>query len=115
MGTALKYLLPLWGGFGVYTILGLMQWNGTFKDMSTVGDTGVYPFTKVVAKHEFTGIEGIDHLLRSLNATFWPFIDGSFPSGSLQCFQFAGQCGATWTLLSLESIREGNSWRAVSL
>lgn len=80
-----------------------------------MSDRGVYPFTKIVAKHEFTGIEGIDHLLRSLNVTFWPFIDGSFPSGSLQGFEFAGQYGAAWTLLFLESIREGNRWRAVSL
>jgi hypothetical protein len=115
MGNTVKYILPLWAALGVYTILGLMQWNGTFKEMSTVVNAGVYPKTNVVAKHDFTGIEGLDHLLRSLNVTFWPFIDGSFPSGSLQCFQFAGQYGATYTLIFLESIRCGNRWKAVSL
>ena len=114
MGIALKYILPFWSAIGVYTILGLMQWNGTYKQLSSVDDTKVYPETNFLAKNDFTGIEKLDSLLRSLNITFWPIIDGSFPAASLHTIHFAGAYGATWTILFLESIRAGNPWKAVS-
>jgi len=115
MATTLKYILPCWSALGVYTVLGFMQWNGTFEQLSTVKETNFYPNTDVIARHDFTGIDWLDNLLRTLNVTFWPIIDGSFPAASLQNFQFAGAYGATWTLLFLESIRAGNKWKAASL
>jgi hypothetical protein len=115
MAIGLKYILPFWSALGVYTVLGLMQWNETYKQLSAVNETNVYPKTNVFARHDFTGIERLDRLFRSLNVTFWPVIDGSFPAASLQNFHFAGAYGATWTLLCLESIRVGNQWKAASL
>ena len=115
MAISLKYILPVWSALGVYTVLGLMQWNGTYKQISAVNETNVYPKTNVFARHDFTGIERLDRLLRSLNVTFWPVIDGSFPAASLQNFHFAGAYGATWTLLFLENIRVGNRWKPASL
>jgi hypothetical protein len=115
MAIAVKYILPVWSAIGVYTVLGLMQWNGTYKQLLAVKETDVYPETDVFARHDFTGIKRLDFLLRTLNITFWPIIDGSFPAASLQSFHFAGAYGATWTLLFLESIRAGNQWKAASL
>jgi hypothetical protein len=111
----LKYILLVWSAIGVYTVLCLMQWNGTYKQISVVNKTNVYPKTDIFARHDFTGIERLDSLLRTLNITFWPIIDGSFPTASVQNFHFAGAYGATWTLLFLESIRIGNRWQAASL
>jgi hypothetical protein len=115
MAISLKYILPVWSAIGVYTVLSLMQWNGTYKQISVVNETNVYPKTDVFARHDFTGIERLDSLLRTLNITFWPIIDGSFPAASVQNFHFAGEYGATWMLLFLESIRAGNQWKAASL
>jgi len=115
MGAFLQYFLPVWSAIGVYTILGLMQVNGTFKDLSAVESTGVYPKSNVLARNDFTGIEGLDNFLRTLNVTFWPIIDGSFPAASLHCFQFAGAFGVTWIVLLLESVKSGNQGKAISL
>jgi hypothetical protein len=94
MAISLKYILPVWSAIGVYTVLSLMQWNGTYKQISVVNETNVYPKTDVFARHDFTGIERLDSLLRTLNITFWPIIDGSFPAASVQNFSL---CWGIWS------------------
>jgi hypothetical protein len=92
-----------------------MQWNGTYRQILAVKETNLYPKTHVSARHDFTSIERLDSLLRTLNITFWPIIDGSFPSASVQNFHFSGAYGTTWTLIFLESMRAGNRWQVASL
>ena len=82
----LKYILLVWSAIGVYTVLCLMQWNGTYKQISVVNKTNVYPKTDIFARHDFTGIERLDSLLRTLNITFWPIIDGSFQQPPYKTF-----------------------------
>ncbi|KAI9883888.1 MAG: hypothetical protein M1823_004328 [Watsoniomyces obsoletus] len=73
------------------------------------------PGTHVPVKLVYTGIlNKVDHQLAVLATVFWPIVDGSSPSLTLQAFHFAGQFYAFWTVMELELRRVGHRWNILA-
>ena len=94
--------------FGVYATWVLFGRSGTGQLFAAARKLGVLPNSILPVKTSFTGIPPIDGMFVTLNSFFWPMIDGSYPTGSLHNFQFAGQAFAYWCLIVLEGTRAGN-------
>lgn len=113
----LKFILLFLCGAGFYATWYLLLNNGTTEHLAHIRDVGprLLPGTKESIKTSYTGIAAIDYQLTVLDLFFWEMVDGSRPEASLFCYHFAGQVFSGWGLLLLESLRSGNSWRAISL
>ena len=61
-----------------------------------------------------TGVEGLDDFLGTLVQFFWPCIDGSSPSTSLQSYLFMSQFVPFLLMWMVEGFRSGNKGKAVS-
>ncbi len=114
---ATKLTLLVLSGLGFYFTWYSVYKNGTVDRMSDIRDNGprILQGTNEPIKTYYSGITAIDDYLGVLDVFFWEMVDGSFPAGSLFCFHFAGQVLAGWPLLMIESMRNGNKWRVISL
>ena len=109
-------LLLLLSGAGFYLTLYLIVNNGTAALLQPAKLNGVpvLPGTKFPLKLAYTGISAVDGQLVKLALFFWPVIDGSVPSASMQGLHFGGQIVAAWGLMLVEGMRFGNRGRLVS-
>ena len=109
--------LLLLSAAGFYSTWYLLMNNGTVDQMKRIRDIGpqLLPGTQEPIKTSYAGIEAIDSQLGVLTVFFWGMVDGSLPNASLFSFYFGGQLVAGWCLLLMESLRNGNRWRIVSL
>ena len=91
----------------MYTTWCLLYENGTAALMQSHQDHGphVLPGTKEPLRTHYTGVANIDHQLTVLALVFWELVDGSRPNAQLLCLHFAGQIGAAYALLLMESSR----------
>ena len=113
-----KLLLLGLSGIGFYFTWYLLLNNGSADFMADIRDNGphVLPFTdKVPLKRVYTGMGPVDYQLTTLMLFFYNILDGSHPHASLQAYQFVGQLITGWSLLVLESLRESNRGRLISL
>lgn len=96
--------------FGYYATWGLFIQNGTAELMRSQRDHGpqTLPGTKEPIRRAYTGVAIIDYQLTVLALFFWEMVDGSRPGASLLCFHFAGQIGAGYTILMIESLKPQN-------
>ena len=117
LDTAARYLLlPLLSAFGYYSTHMLSQRTGFFDLIKRESiDILKLPGTDVPLKTTYTGVPQIDRLFTIFAAVFWPAIDGSDPSLSLQAAHFAGQAMAMWIIIEIEGRRRGNAWKLVCL
>ena len=120
MSTLINYskaVLLLLCGAGFYATWYLLMNNGTADYMVETRDVGprLLPGTKQPLKTAYIGIEKVDYQLTVLDVFFWELVDGSRPDVSLFCYHFAGQVFSGWALLMIESMRNANLWRAISL
>lgn len=90
--------------------------NGTTDYMAHIRDVGprLLPGTKEPLRTVYTGVPRIDYQLTVLALFFWENVNGSNPTGSLFCFQFATQVACGWGLLMIEGLRNGNRWTVIS-
>ncbi|CAO1597056.1 hypothetical protein XANCAGTX0491_000885 [Xanthoria calcicola] len=65
-------------------------------------------------KKTYTGVGPIDFQLTVLTLFFYNIVDGTHPHASLHAYQFAGQLVAGWSLLMMESLRQGHRGRMIS-
>ena len=109
--------LLLLSAAGFYSTWILLMNNGTADIMKHARDVGprFLPGTQEPIKTSYTSIQWIDYQLGVLTLFFWEMIDGSRPSASLFSFYFGGQLAAGWCVFLIEGLRNGNSWRTVSL
>lgn len=94
--------------FGYYSTWGLLHKNGTLKLMESMRDAGSYMLpgsNKGPLRRTYTGLASVDYQLAVLAIFFWEMVDGSRPGASLLCFHFAGQIGAAYMILQIESLR----------
>ena len=83
--------------------------------MQRSAEARVLPGTTYRMVDSFTGFKPVDKQLQVLLAFFWPIIDGSAADYGLHAFNFAGQAAATWMVLMVDGLKDGNHWRPVSL
>ncbi|KAJ6184838.1 hypothetical protein N7519_006139 [Penicillium mononematosum] len=72
-------------------------------------ESGKLPSIDAPLRTVYTGIEEVDHVLTLLTTFFYPALDGTNPGLLLHGVGFSGTFGATWTLIVLESWRNGNA------
>ncbi|KAL8650368.1 MAG: hypothetical protein Q9210_003858 [Variospora velana] len=102
---------------GFYSTWYLFINNGGADMMGHIRDhrPHILPFTDdAPLRQYYTGVALVDYQLVVLTLFFYNLVDGSHPNASLQAYHFGGQIAAAWGLLVLESLRNGNKWRAVS-
>ena len=112
-----KIVLLLLCGTGFYATWYLLLNNGTTGHMTKIRDVGprLLPGTKEPLKTTYVGVEKIDYQLTVLDLFFWELVNGSRPDASLFCYHFAGQVFSGWALLVIESMRNANLWKSISL
>ncbi|KAI9878134.1 MAG: hypothetical protein M1830_001780 [Pleopsidium flavum] len=114
--TVVKVLLPVLSVIAVLGTWVLSTNNGTLSLVKHINATGsnFLSGTHEPLKATFTGIRPIDDQLKILVTFFWPIVDGSAPTTSLQSVHFGGQIVAAWIVCMIESLRDGNRWRVIS-
>lgn len=107
-------LLSIAGAYGTW-VLGAQ--NGTFQILTDILSQrhAQFPGTEATLVRHYTMISAIDHQLQILVAFFAPVVGSGNNSLVLFGIMGAGQFGATWTLLMMESQRLGNKGKLVSL
>ena len=102
---------------GFYGTWYLILHNGTVEKMVHIRDVGPRELsgTQAPLKILYTGFDFLDSQLAVLALFFWETLDGSMPNASLYVFHFGGQIAGAYGLVMIESMRDGNRWRLVSL
>jgi hypothetical protein len=109
-------LLPLLSVAGAFSTLVLAKLNGTIDMVEDVlAHNSLLPETNDPLLKSYTGIRTIDSQLSTLVVFFAPILDLSGSDLSLSIWFGAGQFGAAWALMLLESVRFGNKAKIVSL
>jgi hypothetical protein len=115
--TVVLFLLPQLSLVAFYCLFYLGQENGLFDMVSNVASSKdpLYPGTKNKLLTSYTGYSLVDWQLTILVTFFAPLVTGAdVPLSLFMLFGF-GQFGAVWALLFMESLRNGNQGRVVSL
>ena len=91
--------------------------NGAREHVHAVlsASPSLLPGTVEPVKTVYTGIKAVDDQITLLAVVFWEAVDGSMPDLSLFCFSFGGQFAGTYILMLVESARQGNRGRLISL
>lgn len=112
-----KLLLLALSGVGSYFTWHLFINNGGSEMMSdNQNGPHILPFNdNAPLKKIYTGVRPIDYQLTVLTLFFYNIVDGTHPHASLHAYQFAGQLVAGWSLLMMESLRQGHRGRMISL
>lgn len=110
-------LLPLLSVAGAYGTLILGGSNGTFDELRGLLTQKIplLPGSDAALLKHYTGIKAIDRQLLILVTFFAPVVGHGNNDLRLFSIQGAGQFGAAWTLLTMESLRLGNKGKLVSL
>jgi hypothetical protein len=110
-------LLPLFSAAGFYGTWVLAGRNGTFAALEALAkqDVPLLPGTTDFLLTKYTGVAAIDNKLTILVTFFTPVLDDN--NEALQLFSIfgLGQFGAAWMVMMMESMRQGNSGKIVSL
>ena len=109
--------LPLLSAAGLYGTWVLAGSNGTVAALEALAkqDAPLLPGTTDFLLTKYTGVAQIDKRLTVLVTFFAPVLDGN--NDALKIFSIfgLGQFGAGWMVMMMESLRQGNSGRIVSL
>ena len=92
--------------------------NGGADMLNDLKENGSYtlPFNdKAPIRKVYTGNDLIDNQLTILTLFFYNLVDGTHPQACLQAYHFAGQIIPGWSLLMMESLRNGNRRKLISL
>ena len=105
-----KLLLILLSIAGFWTLWGFPYQNGLLKILSHQGDLGASIPGPTIApmKQTYTGIGVVDKQLTTLVSFFYTAIDGNRADVSLSFLYLGGQVLASWVLIMVEGIRNGN-------
>lgn len=115
--SAALVLLPLLSIAGAYGTMVLGGSNGTFKELRELLTQKIplFPGSDAALLKHYTGVKAIDRQLLVLVTFFAPVVDQGYNDLTLFSIEGAGQFGAAWTLLLMESLRRGNKGKLVSL
>lgn len=91
--------------------------NGTVATLEALAkqDTPFLPGSTDLLLRTYTGIAPIDRQLTVLVTFFAPVLNSKNGAVTLFSLFGLGQFGASWTLMMMESMRQGNKGRIVSL
>lgn len=92
--------------------------NGGTDMLNDLKDNGsnTLPFNdKAPVRTVYIGNGPIDNQLTILTLFFYNLVDGTHPQACLQAYHFAGQIITGWSLLMMESMRNGNRGKLISL
>ncbi|KAL8893647.1 MAG: hypothetical protein Q9192_005060 [Flavoplaca navasiana] len=91
--------------------------NGGADMLNDLKENGSHtlPFNdKAPIRKVYTGNGLIDNQLTILTLFFYNLVDGTHPQACLQAYHFAGQIIPGWSLLMMESVRNGNRRKLIS-
>jgi hypothetical protein len=110
-------LLPLFSFAGAYGTWILASKNGTVAVLEAMADqaTPLLPGTTDFLVTKYTGIAAVDKQLIILVSFFAPVLDDKNSALKLFSIFGLGQFGASWAIMQMESLRQANSWKVVSL
>lgn len=103
---------------GYYLTWHLFINNGAADMLNDLKENGSHtlPFNdKAPIRKVYTGNGRIDNQLTILTLFFYNLVDGTHPQACLQAYYFAGQLVLGWSLLMMESLRNGNRRKLISL
>lgn len=103
-------LIPL----GAWALHGFAASNGLIQMFEDLGEQTLLSDGVTECTGSFTGLEGLDRLLRTLLNFFWPVTKGHDAALSLHSFMFAGQGVPLLVLNMLEGARAGNKNLVIS-
>jgi hypothetical protein len=110
-------MLPLLSAAGFYGTWILTGSNGTVAALEALAkqDAPLLPGTTDFLLTKYTGVAQIDKKLTVLVTFFAPVLNDN--NGALKLFSIfgLGQFGAAWMVMMMESLRQGNRGRIVSL
>ncbi|TAQ86092.1 hypothetical protein B7494_g5587 [Chlorociboria aeruginascens] len=114
--TIVLIALPLLSITGFFGTFGLGHSNGTFETLGDLveGTDPKLPGTDDALITRYIGIAALDKQMAILVSFFVPVTDGSDAALTILSIFGLGQFGAAWTLIMMESLRQGNKGRAVS-
>lgn len=109
MAQLTKYILPIYGLLGLYS-LGYFSYRNGYIDMVLEKREAWLssPSTDPRKRPHTTGIQSLDETLATMFVFYWPVLDGSFPGLSLMFSNYFGTITLSLVLVSLESLRKGN-------
>ncbi|KAI9923932.1 hypothetical protein ASPWEDRAFT_170432 [Aspergillus wentii DTO 134E9] len=107
---AMKYILPLFSVFALYSIFHFSGTNGLRGLIKESIASNTLPESNDALRTVYTGFEPLDEILTILTTFFWPAISGIKPELTLHAVAFSGTFGSAWVLVTLESWRRGNAW-----
>ncbi|KAJ5969670.1 hypothetical protein N7501_005918 [Penicillium viridicatum] len=105
----MRYLLFSLSALVFYAIFYFASINGLDALARKSIESGKLPTIDAPLRTVYTGINAVDHVLALLTTFFYPALDGNNPGLLLHGVGFSGTFGATWTLIVLESWRNGNA------
>ena len=110
-----KVLLILLSVAGFWTLWGFPYQNGLLEILTQETKPGALIPGPTVApmKQTYTGIDVIDKELTTLVSFFYTAIDGNRADVSLSFFYLGGQVLASWVLIMIEGLRNGNRGRFI--
>ncbi|ETI19342.1 hypothetical protein G647_09174 [Cladophialophora carrionii CBS 160.54] len=110
-----KVLLILLSVAGFWTLWGFPYQNGLLKILGHQAEPGaVIPGpTAAPMKQTYTGIGALDKQLTVLVSFFYTAIDGNRADVSLSFLYLGGQVLASWVLVMIEGLRNGNRGKFV--
>lgn len=117
MRGAALLLLPLIAVAAFYCLWIVATNNGLFAQISgnVEQKRPMFPGSKSPLMLKYTGVAAIDRQMSTMVTFFGPLVQvGNEPLHLFSLFGL-GQFGGAWTLLVMESLRRGNSGKAVSL
>lgn len=99
---------------GAWALHGFAFSNGLIQMFEDLGQQTILSDGVTECAGSFTGLGGLDRLLRTLLNFFWPVVNGHDAALSLHSFMFAGQGVPLLVLNMLEGARLGNKSLIVS-
>lgn len=105
----MRYILFSLSALVFYVIFYFASINGLDALARKSIESGKLPTIDAPLRTVYTGIDAVDHVLVLLTTFFYPALDGKNPGLLLHGVGFSGTFGATWTLIVMESWRNGNA------
>lgn len=118
------FLLPLLSISAIYCCWFLSIRNGLFRQIKEIfeqeHDERRFPGTREPFVQVYTSMRPLDKQLTTLVAFFAPVVQRSNPPLDLFAFWTFGQFAAVWSLMFMESLRQGNkntiiNWYVLSI
>ena len=110
-----KLILVVLSAWGFWTLWGFPYTNGLLKMLGDLQKPGALLInTSEPMKTHYTGVKVIDRQLTVLVAFFYTATDGNRADVSLHGLDLGGQVIAAWTLIVVESMRQGNKGKLIT-